>query len=121
MSVNGSRSESPSPAGPVTITDWLVCINNNDGILAVSCTVNTVDSSEGITGVGLILNTSGGKTVASAYVGMSGGSKTATPGINMPAAGFAEGESVSVVAQGECNGKHFFAEKDVIIGECQAP
>jgi hypothetical protein len=112
------KSESAPGPAPVTVSDWVACINANDDIIVVSCTISTVDSSAGITGVGLILNTSKGVTLVSTYVGLSTGSNSVSPSINLPLGEFAPGDSVAAVAQGECDGKHFFFEQDLSVGNC---
>jgi hypothetical protein len=49
---------------------------------------------------------------------MSGSCKTASPWINLAAGKLGEGDRVSAVAQGECNGEHFFFEQELTIGNC---
>ena len=102
----------------VKVSDWNVCFNSNDNIIALSCTITTIDSSATITGVGLILNDGRGNTLASSYVGSSGGSETASPALNLPPGNLKVGDSVAAVATGECGGHHFFFEQELTIGDC---
>jgi hypothetical protein len=109
---------SQSPSGGVNVTNWNACHNSGEDIISLSCTVTAADSSAGITGVGVILNTNAGATLGSSYNESSGGSASATPAINLPTGGLKAGDSVMGVVSGECNGQHFFFEKELTIGNC---
>jgi len=102
----------------VTVTDWKACYNSGDGIIALSCTVATADRSATISGVGLILNTSDGTTLASFYTDLSGGSQTVNPALNLPPGDIKIGNKVWGVVSGESNGQHFFFEEELTIATC---
>ena len=102
----------------VKVTNWTACYNSADNIIALSCTVTTADSSASISGVGLMLNTSNGATLASFYTGLSGGSETANPALNLPPGELAVGETVWGVVSGECDGQHYFFEQKLTITAC---
>lgn len=121
MAIHVPRTDSSSTAEPVTVSDCVACLNSGDNVIVLSCTINTVDSSDGITGVGLVLNSSAGEELASIYVDMSSGSKSASPAINLPVGKLNEGDGVLAAAQGECNGQHFFFEQNLTVGKCQEP
>ena len=102
----------------VKVTNWTACYNSADNIIALSCSVTTVDSSASISGVGLMLNTSNGATLASFYTALSGGSETANPALNLPPGGLAVGDKVWGVVSGECDGQHYFFEEKLTITAC---
>src|SRR5688572_12662317 len=102
----------------VTVSDWTACYNSGDNIIALSCTVTTSDSSATISGVGLILNTGAGATLASFYTVSSSGSETVNPSLNLPPGGLKVGATVAGVVSGECQGQHFFFEEELTITDC---
>ena len=102
----------------VKVTNWTACYNSADNIIALSCTVATADASASISGVGLMLNTSNGATLASFYTGLSGGSETANPALNLPPGGLAVGDTVWGVVSGECDLRHYFFEEKLTITPC---
>ena len=102
----------------VKVTNWTACYNSADNIIALSCTVTTADSNPSISGVGLMLNTSNGATLASFYTGLSGGSETANPALNLPPGGLAVGDTVWGVVSGECALRHYFFEAKLTITGC---
>ncbi len=118
MAEKKPQLEQPSKTEVVSISDWVVCHNSDDDFMVLSCTVTSADSSAGITGVGLILNTHDGTTLASVYTAMSSGSEIAYPALNLMPGQLSVGDNVSAVAQGECNGQHFFLEQELTIGNC---
>jgi hypothetical protein len=93
---------------------WSACLNNADGMVVVSCTI----TGNGVSGVGLILNTSDGKTLASAYTELSGTCTSASPSLNLASGDLKEGDTVLVAADGEADGEHFFFEEKLSIGTC---
>ena len=112
MSSNtATASESPA----VRITDWNACYNSGEGIIALSCTAS---SDTGISGIGLMLNSAEGATLASTYVELSGSSESATPAINLSSGDLKVGDVVSGVVSGEAGGQHFFFQEKLTIGEC---
>ena len=115
MSANETQ---PSKYPSVKVSEWVACLNINDNNIVLSCTVTTSDESASITGVGLILNTGAGITLCTCYTTLTSGSASANPSINMPAGDLAEGSTVNAVAQGECDGKHFFFEEELTITRC---
>lgn len=117
MSANNPQAQK-SGNDLVHVSDWVACVNSNDGIIAVYCTVTTTDSSASITGAGLILNTSKGQTLVSSYTEMTGGSSTVTPSINVPPGNLKVGDSVMAVVSGECQDHHYFFEEEVTITTC---
>jgi len=102
----------------VTVTNWTACYNSGENIIALSCTVATADASATISGVGLILNTSDGATLASSYTESSGGSETVNPALNLPPGGLKVGSTVWGVVSGECEGQHYFFEEKLTITTC---
>ena len=102
----------------VTVTDWTACYNNGEGIIALSCTVETADRSATISGVGLILNTSDGTTLASFYTDLSGGSEKVNPALNLPPGDLKVGNKVWGVVSGESKGQHYFFEEELTITTC---
>ena len=102
----------------VTVTNWTACYNSGENIIALSCTVATADASATISGVGLILNTSDGATLASSYTESSGGSETVNPALNLPPGGLEVGVTVMGVVSGECEGQHYFFEEKLTISTC---
>ena len=102
----------------VTVTNWTACYNGGDDIIALSCTVTTSDSSATISGVGLILNTDDGTTLASFYTNSSCGSDTVNPSLNLPPGGLKVGAKVSGVVSGECQNQHYFFEEELTITKC---
>lgn len=118
MVANNPEPEKSSSSEAATVSDWVACFNRNDNLIVLSCTVSAADSTASITGVGLILNTSEGMTLASFYTGLSGGSETVSPALNLAPAGLVDGDSVWAVAQGECDGQHFFLEQELTIQDC---
>ena len=107
-----------SGSGTVAASDWAACHNSGDDTIVLSCTVSTTDSSKGITGIGLIINDSSGHTLASIYTGLSDGSATVSPSLNLTPGGLSVGASVLAVVQGECDGHHFFFEQELSISNC---
>jgi hypothetical protein len=102
----------------VTVTNWTACYNSGDDGIALSCTVTTADGGATISGVGLILNTADGTTIASFYTNSSGGSETVNPALNLPAGGLKVGDKVWGVVSGECHDKHYFLEEELTITKC---
>ena len=102
----------------VKVTNWTACYNSAENIIALSCTVATSDATATISGVGLILNTSDGVTLASSYTESSGGSETVNPALNLPPGGLEVGGTVWGVVSGECQGQHFFFEEKLTISTC---
>jgi hypothetical protein len=96
----------------VTTDNWNANINTADGMLVVSCTVAAEGS---LGGVGLVVNDSSGRTLATAYVEITGNATSANPGINLAGSGISEGDTVSVAADGEADGQHFFVEKRLTV------
>jgi len=102
----------------VNVTNWTACYNSADNIIALSCRVATSDASASISGVGLMLNTSNGATLASFYTGLSGGSETVSPALNLPPGGLGVGDTVWGVVSGECEGQHYFFEEKLTRTPC---
>ena len=102
----------------VTVSDWSACYNISDNLLVVSCTVSSAGASHLITGVGLLVNNAEGATLASFYNGMSSGSEQVYPAFNLEPGHLHVGDAVWAVAQGECEGQHFFVEQELTIGNC---
>ena len=103
----------------VNVTDWVACYNHNDNVIVLSCTLTASDSEGGISGVGLIINTSDGMTLATSYSAMSSSSQTVYPSMNLTPGEVNVGSNILAVAQGECNGQHFFFEERLTISQCQ--
>jgi len=102
----------------VAVTDWNACYNSGDGVISLSCTVTTSDSSAAISGVGLVLNNSKGLTLASSYTELSNDCESVTPALNMPPGGLKVGDIVWGVVSGEAQGQHYFFEQKLVIGTC---
>lgn len=102
----------------VTVGDWKACYNEGDNVIALSCTVTTVDSDAAISGVGLILNNSAGVTLASTYTEFSSSSESVSPSINLPPGGLGVGDTVWGVVSGEVQGQHYFFEQELTISSC---
>jgi hypothetical protein len=107
-----------SGSGTLAVSDWVACHNSTDNIIVLSCTISTTDSRNGITGIGLILNDSAGHTLASIYTEMSDGSANVSPSLNLAPGELSVGDSILAVAQGECEGQHFFFEQELTIVNC---
>ena len=118
MSANQSKVKNATGNELVKVTDWTACYNRGDNIIVLSCTVATSDASATISGVGLLLNTSNGATLASFYTGLSGGSETVSPALNLPPGGLRIGDTVWGVVSGECQGQHYFFEEELTISTC---
>lgn len=103
----------------VTVTNWTACYNRGDDIIALSCTVATADASATISGVGLILNTADGTTLASFYSESSKGSETVNPALNLPPGNLKVGDRVWGVVSGESQGHHYFTEEKLTITTCE--
>jgi len=101
----------------VNVTDWNACYNKGDGIISLSCTVSA-GGGGGISGVGLMLNNSGGITLASSYVELSTDCQSATPALNLPPGNLKVGDRVMGVVSGEADGQHYFFEQELTIGNC---
>jgi hypothetical protein len=106
------------PVDPVTASDWNVCLNSGDGMLVLSCKVTANDSSAMIEGVGLILNTDDGTTVASIFTELSCGVESATPALNLSPGKLAQGDGIIAVVTGEAGDHHYFIEQRLTIGQC---
>lgn len=117
--MENSFSAKASQDTNVNVTDWVACYNPNDNAIVLSCTVTASNSEEGISGVGLILNSGEGLTLATCYNGMSSPSPTVYPSINLKPGNLNVGSDILAVAQGECNGKHFFFEERLTVSQCQ--
>jgi hypothetical protein len=115
MAVNNPQKQAKDL---VSVSDWNACYNSGDNMLVLSCTVTTSDSSPTIEGVGLILNTAQGATLASLYTELSGGVESASPALNLAPGNLAVGASIEAVVSGEVNGQHYFFEQRLSIGEC---
>jgi hypothetical protein len=102
----------------VSVSNWNACYNSGDNMLVLSCTVSTNDSSATIEGVGLILNSAKGATLASLYTELSGGVESASPALNLAPGNLAVGDSIEAVVSGEVNGQHYFFEQMVSISKC---
>ena len=102
----------------VAVTDWNACYNSGDGMISLSCTVTTSDSSAAISGVGLILNNSQGSTLVSSYAELSNGCESVTPALNIQPGGLKVGDTVWGVVSGEAQGHHYFFEQKLVIGTC---
>jgi hypothetical protein len=99
----------------ISVTDWQVCYNSGDGVIAVSCTITSSD--EEISGVGLMLNTGTGLTVSSTYF-QFGNSHQVIPALNVSKGTFNVGDTVYVVVSGMANDEHFFFEEKMKIVNC---
>jgi len=104
--------------GSVSISNWNACYDTNDGIFSLSCRITADEGQATISGVGLILNDGGGKTIASMYVELAEESSLASPALNVPGNGFSIGDPVIAAASGEAEGKHFFFEEKLTIEGC---
>ena len=102
----------------VAVTDWNACYNSGEDVISLSCRVATRDSSAAISGVGVILNNSQGRTLASTYAELSNGSQSVTPAVNLPPGNLKVGDTVWGVVSGEVNEQHYFFEEKLVIGEC---
>jgi hypothetical protein len=111
-------SNHPAGTDAVTVGDWNACYNGNDNVIVASCTVTSADQAASITGVGLIVNDVNGHTLASFYTSSSSGSQSVYPAFNLPPGHIAVGDTIAVVVQGECDGKHFFVEQDLTVSHC---
>ena len=118
MSANKPKLEKGTGNELVTVTNWRACYDSEDNIIALSCKVATYDSSATISGVGLMLNTSDGKTLASFYTESSSGSTTVNPALNLPPGGLKVRNTVWGVVSGECQGEHYFFEEKLTITAC---
>ncbi len=118
MSAIDLSHEGANEIGLVNVSGWNACYNGGDDVIALSCTVTTNDASAAISGVGLLLNSSAGKTIASLYTEFSGGCESVTPALNVPPNGLGIGDTVSAVVTGQAQGKHFFFEQKLSIGTC---
>jgi len=118
MAANVTTGKNATANELVTVTDWVACYNSSENIIALSCTVTTSDSSPTISGVGLILNTADGATLASFYTNASSGSETVNPALNLPPGGLRVGATVWGVVSGECDGQHYFFEQKLTITKC---
>jgi len=102
----------------VAVSGWNACYNSGNGVLSLSCTVTTSDSSAAISGVGLMLNNSQGSTLASTYDELSNECESVTPALNIPPGGLKVGDTVWGVVSGEASGQHYFFEKELTIETC---
>ena len=102
----------------LVVAHRLSTIQRADNIIVLSCTVATSDASATISGVGLMLNTSKGMTIASFYTESSGGSETVNPALNLPPGGLEVGNTVWGVVSGQCQGQHYFFEEELTITTC---
>jgi len=102
----------------VAVTGWNACYNSGEGVISLSCTVTTSDSSAAISGVGLMLNNSQGSTLASTYAELSNYCESVTPALNLPPGGLKVGDMVLGVVSGEAQGQHYFFEQELVIGTC---
>ena len=118
MELKEPQLKEAAGSGAVSVTDWNACYNSGDDMIALSCTVTTEDSRATITGVGLILNNSKGVILCSTYTGLSGGTKSVNPSLNLPPNGLGVGDTVWAVVSGEVAGQHYFFEQELTIGSC---
>jgi len=118
MTANSSKSGGKSISESITVTDWKACYNSGDDVIALSCTVATNDSSPAISSVGLMLNNSAGKILASSYAEFSSHSQSASPSLNLPPTGLKVGDVVVGVVSGEAEGQHYFFEQELVIENC---
>jgi hypothetical protein len=102
----------------VRVTAWNACYNSGDGVIALSCTVSVNNSDSGISGVGLMLNTSEGVTLASGYTDLSNNNESVTPALNLPPGDLKVGDAVWGVVSGEADGQHYFFEQELTIVNC---
>jgi hypothetical protein len=102
----------------IAVTGWNACYNSGEDVISLSCTVATQDSSAAISGVGLMLNTSVGATLASTYADLSNPCESAAPALNLPPGGLKVGDTVWGVVSGEVHDQHYFFEQELVIGEC---
>lgn len=102
----------------VAVTGWKACYNSGEGVISLSCTVTTNDSSPAISGVGLILNNSQGSTLASTYAELSNPCESVTPALNLPPGGLKVGDIVWGVVSGEVQDQHYFFEQKLVIETC---
>lgn len=96
------------------VSGWSACVNTADGMIVASCTV----MGEGISAVGLIVNTGEGQPVGSCYTELAGRCTSASPSVNLVPNGLVEGDTLLLAASGEADGQHFFSEEKVAIGTC---
>ena len=90
----------------VVVTSWNACYNSGEGVISLSCTVTSSDSSAVISGVGLMLNDSRGITLTSTYAELSNDCESVTPALNIPPGGLKVGDTVRGVVSGEARGQH---------------
>ena len=100
----------------ISVSQWNACYNSGDGVIALTCVVNS--TSTNISGVGLMLNSDEGATLASTYVELSGNSESVSPALNLPLGKLNVGDTVYGVVSGEANGQHFFFEEKLTIVNC---
>ena len=100
----------------VRVSEWNACYNSGDEVIALTCVVTS--SSADISGVGLMLNTGAGATLASTYFDLSTNSESVTPALNLPLGSLTVGATVHGVVSGEANGQHFFFEEKLTIVNC---
>jgi hypothetical protein len=117
MAANDPKRAGASGAQLVTVSNWQACYNSGDGVLVLSCTVTTRDSSAGISGAGLILNNSAGATLGTSYTEFAG-SESVNLALNLQPSGTGVGDSVMGVVTGEVQGQHYFIEQQLTVGSC---
>lgn len=100
----------------IKVTSWNACYNAGEGIISLSCTATA--NGGGISGIGLMLNSSAGETLASTYVELSGDCASVTPAINVPPGMLRVGDRINGVVSGEADGQHFFFQETLIIENC---
>lgn len=108
MSNNGATTN-------VSVGEWNVCYNANDGIVALTCVVTSTQAD--ISGAGLMLNDSHGSTLVSNYFEFSD-SESVSMALNVPLGNLNVGDIVFGVASGEAGGQHFFFEDKLTIADC---
>jgi hypothetical protein len=110
-------SENEESKSVIAVSDWQACYNSGDDLIALSCTVSTVDENATISGAGLILNNHQGKTVGSFYAEFDG-SKSVTLALNIPPGDISVGNSIMGVVSGEAGDQHYFVEQNLTITNC---
>jgi hypothetical protein len=117
MGANDPKAASASGAELVTVSKWQACYNSGEGVIVLSCTVTTRDSSATISGAGLIFNNRAGATLGTSYTEFAG-SESVNLGLNLPPGGIRIGDSVTGVVTGEVKGQHYFIEQELTISSC---
>src|SRR5262245_19283651 len=105
MSANEAKLAEAAGNASVAVKDWSVCYNPGEEVIAVECTVVTIDDGPpSITGIGLVLNDGSGNELSASYTQLNNPTSGTMTSMNLPSKTSPVGKTVLSAVTGQAGG-----------------